>query len=162
MRLAPSVIALLALVLQGADAPSAREISALIEQLGDESGAKREVATMKLAAIGEPALEALKKAAKSHADVDVRLRAGVVAVAIEKKLWGEVRRFEAHKEGAYVVVVSPDGRLVASASGQGHTEHVVRLWEIDTGKEVKELKGHLDGVMALAFSPDGKRLLTGS
>ena len=55
MRLAPSVLALLALALLGADAPSAREIDALIEQLGDESAAKRANAAKELEAIGGPA-----------------------------------------------------------------------------------------------------------
>jgi len=37
----------------------------------------------------------------------------------------------------------------------------VRLWEIETGKEIKQFSEHPFGVTAVAFSPDGKRILTG-
>ena len=54
----------------------------LIEQLGDESFALREAAMTELAAIGEPALEPLRRVAATHRDLEVQWRAGQIARAI--------------------------------------------------------------------------------
>jgi hypothetical protein len=80
-----------------AAAPPARtppEWLALIDQLGDDD--THAAAQKKLEALGEAALPALRRAARSHDDADVRLRASVLAAAIEKKVYGEVRRFAGH------------------------------------------------------------------
>jgi WD40 repeat protein len=53
--------------------------------------------------------------------------------------------------------ISPEGRLLALASGEG-----VRLMEVVTGLTVRTFRGHLRPVTCLAFSPDGKALITGS
>src|SRR5262249_12571196 len=37
----------------------------------------------------------------------------------------------------------------------------VRLWDVDTGKELHRLQGHRDLVYAVAFSPDSKLLASG-
>jgi hypothetical protein len=50
-------------------------VAALIKQLGDRAFARREAATKKLADIGEPALVALRKAATSSDDLEIRRRA---------------------------------------------------------------------------------------
>ena len=63
------------------------ELSRLVEQLGSESYQEREAATRDLAALGERALPALKKAAASK-DPEVRWRASKVAKPVEE----EVRR----------------------------------------------------------------------
>jgi hypothetical protein len=39
---------------------------------------------------------------------------------------------------------------------------VIRLWDLDSGKELKQLTGHQGGVLSLAFSSDGERLISGS
>ncbi len=36
----------------------------------------------------------------------------------------------------------------------------MRLWDAETGKELKRLEGHTGGVLAAVFSPDGKRALS--
>jgi WD40 repeat protein len=51
---------------------------------------------------------------------------------------------------------SPDGRLLAAASGWR-----VRLWQTATGKEVGVPDGHNGPVRAVAYSPDGKMVATG-
>ncbi len=60
---------------------------------------------------------------------------------------------------------SPDGRLLAA----GDFENCIRLWDINTGREVCLLEGHRrvpisgkNGVFCLAFSPDSTRLASGA
>ncbi len=53
-------------------------------------------------------------------------------------------------------VFSPDGRLLAANS----TDHVIRLWDLTTGRELRSLK--VNAVGAVAFSPDGRTLAAGS
>jgi WD40 repeat protein len=56
------------------------------------------------------------------------------------------------------VAFSPDGRLLATACGDG----LARLWQVSTGELVRTLSGHTDDVTSVAFSPDGKLLVTAS
>jgi uncharacterized protein (TIGR03067 family) len=56
-------------------------IAALIRQLGDQEFAKREAASRELDAIGEPALDALRKASRDD-DAEVRRRAADILAAI--------------------------------------------------------------------------------
>lgn len=50
------------------------------------------------------------------------------------------------------------GRWLAAGTKYG----IIRIWELTSGKLVKELRGHAVSVRSLAISPDGKVLASGS
>jgi len=65
------------------------------------------------------------------------------------------RRFpERHFPSA--LAVSPDGKLVACATGGGR----VRLFDSATCELIDTVQGQLNAVSAVAFSPDGRRLIS--
>jgi RNA polymerase sigma factor (sigma-70 family) len=65
---------------------------------------------------------------------------------------------ESQMPGAGTVAFSPDGRLLAQAA----VDHVVRVWDVATGKWLARFQGHRGAVFSVAFSPDGRRLVSGS
>ena len=73
---------------------------------------------------------------------------------------GEVVRFAGHRDGLACVAVSADGRWVLtgsgfrSADGQLLTslENEVRLWDAESGKEVRRFRGHTGSVFRVLFS----------
>jgi hypothetical protein len=81
------------------------------------------------------------------------MRCWAHADKVAKPLWTVER---AHDGWIRKVVVSPDGRLIAT----GGPDRVVRLWNADGGKPVQELAAGED-VYAVLFTPDGKGLVSG-
>jgi WD40 repeat protein/mono/diheme cytochrome c family protein len=69
-----------------------------------------------------------------------------------------VRKFEGHFDALYSVVLSPDGKLLAT----GSYDQKIKLWDTATGAEVRALTGHNGAVYGLAFRPDGKVLASAS
>jgi WD40 repeat protein len=55
--------------------------------------------------------------------------------------------------------LSPDGRTLATLPG---SDAVIRLWDVETGKEALAWPAHVNRVRDLAFTPDGKSLVSGS
>jgi len=64
-------------------------IARLIKQLGEDAFAKREAASKELEAIGEPAVAALRKAAGSSDDVEIRRRAESVIAGLRLRAEAE-------------------------------------------------------------------------
>ena len=92
--------------------------------------------------------------------------AGRPAQEGEIKIWKTGKEFwnhpashtiKAHRDCVYAVAFSPDNKLLASTS----YDHMIYLWDLATGQQVKPLKEHTDSVFDLAFSPDGKWLASG-
>ena len=76
-----------------------------------------------------------------------------------------LRTVDGHTKRIRMIVASPDGKLVASVAD----DMVCKLWDVASGKVVRELRGH-DAITphhypsmlyAVAFSSDGKQLATG-
>ncbi len=99
------------------------------------------------------------------------------------KIWdlatGNVlRTLYGHASNVNALAVSPDGKLLASGSGDinderdlgaftqggvvGGEDNTVRIWNVDTGRELQVLRGHELPVGAVAFSNDGKSLTSAS
>ncbi len=58
---------------------------------------------------------------------------------------------------------SPNGRLLATGSGEPTRSGEIKIWALADGKLVQELKNiHSDTVFSLDFSADGKHLASGS
>jgi WD40 repeat protein len=98
------------------------------------------------------------------------------------KLWNletgkEIRTWGAHDIGANSVSISPDGKTLVrrhdvgddsvSISPDGKTlasgsdDNTIKLWNLETGKEIRTWRGHDDGVDSVSISPDGKTLASG-
>jgi WD40 repeat protein len=137
---------------------SNEELNRLIDQLGDKSFPKRTQARKELEAVGEAALGALRKAAESAADEEIRTTASAIAEEIERKYSGLVRILTGHGHRVNGVAISADGKRAVSTSWDG----LVRYWNLENGEVIHEMKGHGSPVMSVALSGDGKRALTGS
>lgn len=96
------------------------------------------------------------------------------------KIWdlatGNVlRTLYGHTSNVNALAVSPDGTLLASGSGDinderdlgaftqggvvgGTEDNTVRIWSVQTGRQVQVLRGHELPVAAVAFSNDGRSL----
>jgi WD40 repeat protein len=63
-----------------------------------------------------------------------------------------------HGDWVESVAWSPDGKRLATVS----SDHTVKVWDAETGKELLTLSGYSGSVYVVARSPDGERLATAS
>jgi WD40 repeat protein len=69
-----------------------------------------------------------------------------------------LRTLVGHSGWATGVSVSPDGRQALSASEDG----TLKLWDLETGRELRTLAGHSVWVTGVAMSADGRRAVSAS
>ena len=62
-----------------------------------------------------------------------------------------------HTHWVQCVAFSPDGKKLATVSQDG----TVKVWDVETGRELIHYAGHTDSVRGVAFSPDGKNIASG-
>jgi WD40 repeat protein len=84
-----------------------------------------------------------------------------VLTALQAAVYGqgfrERNRFTGHTDVVNSVSFSPDGKTIATASG----DNTVKLWSVE-GKQLLTFTGHTDVVNSVSFSPDGKTIATAS
>ena len=83
---------------------------------------------------------------------------GVAGPMIWDAETGKEERKLACNERFASAAFSPDGRYLLAGERRG----LVRLFNVESGEEVKVFKGHEQAVQAVAFSTDGKFAATGS
>jgi len=69
-----------------------------------------------------------------------------------------VRTLEGHTNFILGVAMSRDGRLAVSAS----KDRTLKVWEVDTGRELRTLEGHTGDVLGAAISRDGQLAISAS
>jgi WD40 repeat protein len=77
--------------------------------------------------------------------------------------WEQIATLKGSMNTVLSVVFSPNGKLLASASGGSFPEEKrIRIWETTTWRKISSLGGNMASIESLAFSPDGKQLASGS
>lgn len=85
----------------------------------------------------------------------------------DTQTWKSVRIIKGHERAINTLAFSPDGRQLISAGGARSYPIAtpqpprIRLWDVDTGKQIGEFSGHDTHTASVAFSPDGQRVVSG-
>jgi len=66
--------------------------------------------------------------------------------------------FTGHSSAVWGCAFSPDGKKVVSASH----DKTLKLWDVETGAEIRTFTGHSDSVWRCAFSSDGTKVVSAS
>jgi WD40 repeat protein/serine/threonine protein kinase len=80
----------------------------------------------------------------------------------------QIRALMGHQDWVWSAVISPDGRYAATGSGPFNlptnrtADTTMRLWDLQTGEQVRIFEGHTNTVNMVAFSPDGQTIASAS
>jgi uncharacterized protein (TIGR03067 family) len=103
------------------DEPLADRVARLVKQLGHKEFAKREAASKELDAIGEPALDALRKAATDE-DAEIRQRSARLLAAITGRMRAAAAKKELEKLQGTWYTVSTNHK--GTATGEDKTDTI--------------------------------------
>ncbi|MCH8148029.1 MAG: hypothetical protein IH987_08560 [Planctomycetes bacterium] len=81
----------------------------------------------------------------------------------------ELRRFAPHTSGVWAVALSPNSRYALSGENihlkdgkwVSGDDFSLKLWDVETNKQVRRFEGHTAGITSVVFSPDGNKALSG-
>jgi len=79
------------------------------------------------------------------------------AITSPSKITQRVEIYTGHLGGVTSVAFSPDGKLALTGSSDG----TIRLWDAETGNQVRAFIGVSDKIRSVAFSPTGDLALSG-
>jgi|WetSurMetagenome_2_1015567.scaffolds.fasta_scaffold133838_2 WD40 repeat protein len=91
---------------------------------------------------------------------------GEAAALWDVKTGQIVRRFIGHNGSVLAGAFSPDGKQIVTGGGTGHSglpgpaNAELRLWNLASGREIRQYRGHEHIVLSVCFTPDGKRILS--
>jgi hypothetical protein len=94
----------------------------------------------------------------------VAVTGGFLIVLYDATTGKKIRSFGGHESRVRALTFSPDGRLLASCSGDSIQrgfivpEHSVRLWDVETGRQLLRIDGEALRICSVAYSPDGQLL----
>jgi WD40 repeat protein len=98
------------------------------------------------------------KALKRVDKISARLE-GSPTVVVKTGPVGPIYTLKGHTSEVHGVAFSHDGRYGVSGGGKDTS---VRVWDLTTGKELKDFRGHTQDVWDVAFHPNGRQVFSAS
>ena len=75
------------------------------------------------------------------------------------------KTLEGHIHYVNSIAFSPDGKVLASGSGDYNGDYTIRLWDVENRNRLRQtlvVEDRTHSVNSIAFSPDGNLLALGS